>query len=45
VTVDDITAAVWALRGVINTERTDAAHRGDELWQRHLRTILRGLRA
>ena len=24
VTVDDITAAVWALRGVINTERTDA---------------------
>lgn len=44
VTVDDITAAVWALRGVINTERTDAAHQGDELWRRHLRTILRGFR-
>ena len=44
VTVDDITAAVWALRGVISTERTDAAHQGDELWRRHLRTTLRGFR-
>jgi AcrR family transcriptional regulator len=44
VTVDDITAAVWALRGVINAERADAAQRGHELWRRHLRTILRGFR-
>jgi len=44
VTVDDITAAVWALRGVINAERTDAAQRGHELWRRHLRTTLRGFR-
>lgn len=44
VTVDDITAAVWALRGVINAERRDAAQRGRELWRRHLATILRGLR-
>jgi AcrR family transcriptional regulator len=44
VTVDDITAAVWALRGVINAERADAAQQGHELWRRHLRTTLRGFR-
>jgi len=41
---DDITAAVWALRGVIQAERTDPAHHGHELWRRHLETILRGFR-
>jgi AcrR family transcriptional regulator len=41
---DDITAAVWALRGVIHSERTDPTHRGQELWRRHLETILRGFR-
>jgi AcrR family transcriptional regulator len=41
---DDITAAVWALRGVIHSERIDPAHYGQELWRRHLETILRGFR-
>jgi AcrR family transcriptional regulator len=45
VTPDDITAAVWALRGVIQSERTDTAHHGHELWRRHLETILRGFRS
>jgi AcrR family transcriptional regulator len=44
VTPDDITAAVWALRGVIHSERTDPDRRGRELWRRHLETILRGFR-
>jgi AcrR family transcriptional regulator len=44
VTPDDITAAVWALRGVIQSERTDPALHGHELWRRHLETILRGFR-
>jgi AcrR family transcriptional regulator len=38
----DISAAVWALRGVIHSERLDPALRGQELWRRHLQTILRG---
>ncbi len=38
----DITAAVWALRGVIHSERANAVYPGQELWHRHLRTILRG---
>jgi AcrR family transcriptional regulator len=41
---DDITAAVWALRGVIQSERTDPARHRHELWRRHLETILRGFR-
>src|SRR5277367_2440076 len=45
VTPDDITAAVWALRGVIQSEQTDPAHHGHELWRRHLETILRGFRS
>jgi AcrR family transcriptional regulator len=45
VTPDDITAAVWALRGVIQSEHTDPAHHGHELWRRHLETILRGFRS
>lgn len=45
VTPDDITAAVWALRGVIQAERTDPAHHGHQLWRRHLETILRGFRS
>jgi AcrR family transcriptional regulator len=45
VTPDDVTAAVWALRGVIQSERTDPAHHGHELWRRHLETILRGFRS
>lgn len=44
VTPDDITAAVWALRGVIDSERTDPGRHGRELWRRHLETILRGFR-
>jgi AcrR family transcriptional regulator len=44
VTPDDITIAVWALRGVIQSERTDPAHQGEHLWRRHLDTILRGFR-
>ncbi|WP_155915205.1 MULTISPECIES: TetR/AcrR family transcriptional regulator [unclassified Mycolicibacterium] len=44
VTPDDVTAVVWALRGVIHSERLDPAHRGHELWRRHLETILRGFR-
>jgi AcrR family transcriptional regulator len=44
VTPDDITIAVWALRGVIQSERTDPAHQGEQLWRRHLETILRGFR-
>jgi AcrR family transcriptional regulator len=39
---EDINAAVWALRGVIGSERLDPAHRGRELWRRHLDVILRG---
>jgi hypothetical protein len=42
VTPADVTAAIWALRGVIGSERVDPAHRGAELWRRHLETILRG---
>jgi hypothetical protein len=45
VTPDDITAAVWALRGVIQFERTDPVHHGHKLWRRHLETILRGFRS
>ena len=45
VTPDDITAAVWALRGVIQSERTDPTHHGHELWRRHLETILWGFRS
>jgi hypothetical protein len=45
VTPGDITAAVWALRGVIQSEHTDPAHHGHELWRRHLETILRGFRS
>lgn len=41
-TPDDITIAVWALRGVIQSERIDPAHRGRQRWQRHLDTIMRG---
>ena len=41
-TTADITAAVWALRGVIQSERTDPVHRGQALWRRHLQTVLRG---
>ncbi|WP_193045489.1 TetR/AcrR family transcriptional regulator [Mycolicibacterium baixiangningiae] len=44
VTPDDIAAAVWALRGVIHSERTDPSRHGRDLWQRHLETILRGFR-
>ncbi|MET0456142.1 MAG: TetR family transcriptional regulator [Mycobacterium sp.] len=44
VTPDDITAAVWALRGVIHSERNDPDRRGRELWRRHLETTLRGFR-
>ncbi len=40
----DITAAVWALRGVIHSEGNDPAHHGQELWRRHLQTILRGFK-
>ena len=42
VTPADITAAVSALRGVIQSERTDPTHHGEGLWRRHLETILRG---
>jgi AcrR family transcriptional regulator len=42
VSPDDITVAVWALRGVIHAERTDPGRRGGQLWRRHLETILRG---
>jgi len=42
VTPDDVTAAIWALRGVIGSERLDPRHRGAQLWRRHLETILRG---
>jgi hypothetical protein len=42
VTPDDVAAAVWALRGVIGSERGDPVRRGRELWRRHLETILRG---
>lgn len=45
VTPDDIAAAVWALRGVIQSERIDPTRRGQQLWRRHLDIILRGLRA
>lgn len=41
-TPDDITIAVWALRGVVQSERIDPAHRGRRRWQRHLDTIMRG---
>ncbi|MGY4650838.1 TetR/AcrR family transcriptional regulator [Mycobacterium sp. URHB0021] len=43
-TTTDITATVWALRGVIQSERTDPLHRGQALWRRHLQTVLRGFR-
>ncbi|MGJ6121551.1 helix-turn-helix domain-containing protein [Mycolicibacterium sp. Y3] len=43
-TPDDITIAVWALRGVIQSERIDPAHRGRQRWERHLDTIMRGFR-
>lgn len=42
VTPDDIAVAVWALRGVIHSERLDPDRRGQTLWRRHLDTILRG---
>ncbi|GAB7067118.1 TetR/AcrR family transcriptional regulator [Mycobacterium hodleri] len=42
VTPDDVAAAVWALRGVIASERVDPERRGAQLWRRHLETILRG---
>lgn len=42
VTPADISAAVWALRGVIHSERLDPVLRGQNLWRRHLKTILRG---
>lgn len=45
VTPDDVAAAVWALRGVIHSERNDPRHNGAELWRRHLDTILRGFGA
>ena len=38
----DISAAVWAIRGVIHSERLDPRLRGQHLWRRHLTTILRG---
>jgi len=38
----DITAAVWALRGVVHAERAAPEHHGGALWRRHLQTILRG---
>ena len=44
VTPDDVAATVWALRGVIASERVDPARRGRDLWQRHLATTLRGFR-
>lgn len=44
VTPDDIATAVWALRGVIHSERSDPERRGRELWRRHLETIMRGFR-
>ena len=43
-TPDDITIAVWALRGVIQSERIDPAHRGRHRWELHLDTIMRGFR-
>jgi hypothetical protein len=43
-TTTDITAAVWALRGVIQAERTEPLRRGQALWRRHLQTVLRGFR-
>lgn len=42
VTAADITAAVWALRGVIQSERSDPTYSGRALWRRHLQIILRG---
>lgn len=42
VTPDDVAAAVWALRGVIQSEAVDPARSGRQLWQRHLATVLRG---
>lgn len=42
VTPDDVTVAVWALRGVVHAELSDPDRRGRELWRRHLDTILRG---
>jgi hypothetical protein len=44
VTPDDVAAAVWALRGVIQSEQIDVRRRGRKLWQRHLETILLGFR-
>jgi AcrR family transcriptional regulator len=44
VTPADIRAAVWALRGVIHSERADPAAHGMELWRRHLTTIMRGFK-
>ncbi|ABK70357.1 SbtR family transcriptional regulator [Mycolicibacterium smegmatis] len=39
VTPADVTAIIWALRGIV------AAGGADDLWRRHLDTVLRGLRA
>lgn len=39
VTPADVTTTVWALRGIV------AAGAGDDVWRRHLDTVLRGLRA
>jgi AcrR family transcriptional regulator len=41
VTIDDVAAAIWALRGVIATSG-DAA---PDAWRRHLRYVLDGFRA
>jgi AcrR family transcriptional regulator len=44
VTMADVTAAIWALRGVIQSERANSAFPEEELWRRHLQTVLRGFR-
>lgn len=44
VTPDDVASVVWALRGVIESERIDPSRRSGGLWQRHLATVLRGFR-
>lgn len=39
VTTMDVTATVWALRGIVQSGG------GDDVWRRHLDTVLRGMRA
>lgn len=39
VTTVDVTATVWALRGIVQSGG------GDDVWRRHLDTVLRGMRA